>query len=68
MTATIPGTGPGEATLVEVDDIIGLPDRSESGLPKTLTAWASTTDHKAIGVAYAVTALDSSPSGASSPG
>ena len=30
---------------------------TERGLPRTLTGWMTTTDHKAIGVAYAVTAL-----------
>ena len=29
----------------------------ERGLPRTLSGWLTTTDHKAIGVAYAVTAV-----------
>ncbi len=38
-----------------VDDFL---DRSEpTGLPRTLGDWLTTTDHKAIGVAYALTAL-----------
>ena len=31
--------------------------KPERGLPRTLSAWLTTTDHKAIGVAYAVTAV-----------
>ncbi len=45
------------ADLVHVEDIIEAPDPSETGLPRTFNAWLSTTNHKAIGVAYGVTAL-----------
>ncbi|MGI9053103.1 MAG: cytochrome c oxidase subunit I [Ilumatobacteraceae bacterium] len=52
-------TEPRPNNLFEVDDFIGSPDEGEhrKGLPRTLVGWLTTTDHKAIGVAYAVTAL-----------
>ncbi len=61
LTARGESTGPtlraDAPDLIEVDDVIGLPDRTRSGLPTTLMGWLGATDHKAIGVAYAVTAL-----------
>ena len=42
---------------IEMDDVLGPADPRHSGLPRSVTAWVTTTDHKAIGVAYAVTAL-----------
>jgi cytochrome c oxidase subunit I len=42
---------------VEIDDIIGPAEEHHIRLPRTLVDWVSTTDHKAIGIAYAVTAL-----------
>ena len=41
----------------EVDEFLPTDDDGERGLPTTLLGWLTTTDHKAIGVAYAVTAL-----------
>ena len=42
---------------IEIDDVLATRPVPERGLPSTLTGWMTTTDHKAIGVAYAVTAL-----------
>jgi cytochrome c oxidase subunit I len=42
---------------LEMDDLLGPADPHHAGLPRSLSAWITTTDHKAIGVAYAVTAL-----------
>ena len=58
-----PGTP--EVDLFEVDDFIGDGHAADTGhdghertgLPGTVLGWVTTTDHKAIGVAYAVTAL-----------
>ena len=60
---TIDRRPPPDATsddLFEIDDFIGeepaaAPERR--GLPRTLIGWLTSTDHKAIGVAYGVTAL-----------
>ena len=44
---------------LRVDDVLAEHDdgvHHERGLPRTLLGWLTTTDHKAIGVAYAVTA------------
>jgi cytochrome c oxidase subunit 1 len=44
---------------LRVDDVLAEHDDGlahQRGLPRTLVAWLTTTDHKAIGVAYAVTA------------
>src|SRR5262245_46545108 len=43
--------------LISVDDVIGPRDAAHGGLPRTLVGWLTTTDHKAIGIAYAITAL-----------
>jgi cytochrome c oxidase subunit I len=43
--------------LISVDDVIGPPDITHRGLPRTLSGWLTTTDHKAIGIAYAVTSM-----------
>jgi cytochrome c oxidase subunit I len=40
-----------------VDQFLVDDPPEERGLPRTLGGWLTTTDHKAIGVAYAVTAL-----------
>jgi len=58
-----PGTP--EVDLFEVDDFIGDGHAADTGhdghertgLPGTVLGWVTTIDHKAIGVAYAVTAL-----------
>ena len=43
---------------LSVDEFIDArPRTSTRGLPRTLVGWLTTTDHKAIGVAYAVTSL-----------
>ena len=48
----------GDAELFEIDDFIGDDgEAGHKGLPRSLIGWLTTTDHKAIGVAYAVTAL-----------
>lgn len=57
MTIMVPRTGADETERVRVEDFIDSLPRSESGLPKTLMDWLTTTDHKAIGVAYAITSL-----------
>ncbi len=43
--------------LLSVDDVLATRPRHHGGLPRTLVDWITTTDHKAIGVAYAVTSL-----------
>ncbi|MCB0992985.1 MAG: cbb3-type cytochrome c oxidase subunit I, partial [Acidimicrobiales bacterium] len=57
MTTIIEGTRPGETRLVEIDGILGGRGAAGSGLPNTFLGWITTTDHKAIGVAYAVTSF-----------
>ncbi len=57
VSTEIAGTGSDEAKQVDVDAIIGLPPAGRSGLPNSLAGWLTTTDHKALGVAYAVTAF-----------
>lgn len=57
MTNTIPGTSIGEAKQIDLDSIIERPPAGRSGLPTSLAGWLTTTDHKALGVAYAVTAF-----------
>ena len=42
---------------LEIDHMLARFPEVERGLPRTLTGWMTTTDHKAIGVAYAVTAF-----------
>jgi cytochrome c oxidase subunit 1 len=42
---------------LEIDDTLARMPSVERGLPRSLTDWLTTTDHKAIGVAYAVTAF-----------
>ena len=47
-----------ELRLVDVDEIVRTTTAGRrTGLPRTLTGWLTTTDHKAIGIAYAVTSL-----------
>ena len=50
-----------ERRLVDIDEFVGggaRDDRSEhGGLPRTVLAWLTTTDHKALGVAYVLTSL-----------
>ena len=44
--------------LVRPDEFIEpASDGSHRGLPRTLVGWLTTTDHKALGIAYAVTSL-----------
>jgi cytochrome c oxidase subunit 1 len=52
-----PTGGGGPVEPLEIDELIGHVDDAETGLPRTVVGWVTTTDHKAIGVAYAVTAL-----------
>ena len=44
---------------LSVDDFLARAavGHRRAGLPRTLSGWLTTTDHKAIGIAYAVTAL-----------
>ena len=42
---------------IEIDDLIGPPEATHAGLPRSIVGWLTTTDHKAIGVAYAVTSM-----------
>jgi cytochrome c oxidase subunit 1 len=42
--------------LVAVDDFVTPPARGHA-LPRTLAGWLTTTDHKALGVAYALTSM-----------
>ena len=44
-------------TLVTVDEVLATRPTHRGGLPRTLVDWLTTTDHKAIGVAYALTSL-----------
>ncbi len=44
-------------TLVDIDRFVAPRHGERAGLPRTLIGWLTTTDHKAIGIAYAVTAL-----------
>jgi len=37
--------------------VIGVPPAGRSGLPRTLAGWLTTTDHKALCVAYAITSF-----------
>ncbi|MEM9514621.1 MAG: cytochrome c oxidase subunit I [Actinomycetota bacterium] len=58
-----------EAQLVSVDSVLGGRDGGDGGdgvddhgghdegLPKTITGWLTTTDHKALGVAYVITSM-----------
>ncbi len=47
-----------QAGLVSVDEVVASHVGSRHrGLPRTLTGWLTTTDHKAIGIAYAITSL-----------
>jgi hypothetical protein len=41
--------------LVSVDDFVDENDRGH--LPRSLTGWLTTTDHKALGIAYIVTSM-----------
>ncbi|MET0145357.1 MAG: cytochrome c oxidase subunit I [Ilumatobacteraceae bacterium] len=44
--------------MVSVDEVVASHvGNRHPGLPRTLIGWLTTTDHKAIGIAYAVTAL-----------
>ncbi|WP_051063214.1 cytochrome c oxidase subunit I [Ilumatobacter nonamiensis] len=44
--------------LVEIDDFLGDPDaHGPRGLPRTIIGWLTTTDHKALGIAYIVTSM-----------
>ena len=44
-------------TLVDINTFVAPRHGERAGLPRTLMGWLTTTDHKAIGIAYAVTAL-----------
>ena len=62
MTAVDPGTlGAGdERRLVDVDDFVRGADphsAHSAGLPRSVLGWMTTTDHKALGVAYVLTSL-----------
>ena len=66
MTALDPGPTPGGRTLgadddrrlVEIDEFLGDPDaHGPRGLPRSIMGWLTTTDHKALGIAYIVTSM-----------
>ena len=48
-----------ENRLVEIDEFVdvGADDHPRNGLPRTILGWLTTTDHKALGVAYIVTSM-----------
>ena len=48
-----------EDRLVEIDDFVdfGAEDHPRQGLPRTVMGWLTTTDHKALGVAYIITSM-----------
>ena len=48
---------PGLRSTIDIDAMVARAPGEHAGLPRTLIGWLTTTDHKAIGVAYAVTAL-----------
>ena len=50
-------TTTGHPQLVTVDEILSERRIGRGHLPRTLLGWVTTTDHKTIGVAYAVTSL-----------
>ena len=54
-TRTLGGDDPGH--LVSVDSIIGPSGQDGTGLPTTIVGWLTTTNHKALGVAYFVASL-----------
>jgi cytochrome c oxidase subunit I len=43
--------------LISVDDVVGPADARHRALPNTLAGWLTSTDHKAIGIAYGITSL-----------
>src|SRR6186997_992324 len=53
----VPMTAIPANTLVDIDHFVAPRHGERAGLPRTLIGWLTTTDHKAIGIAYAVTAL-----------
>jgi cytochrome c oxidase subunit 1 len=54
-TRTLGGDDPDH--LVSVDSIIGPSGQNGTGLPTTIVGWLTTTNHKALGVAYFVASL-----------
>ncbi len=60
MTATDPRPQPlgadDDRPLLEIDDFLDQ-GHSDGGLPRTVLGWVTTTDHKALGVAYIVTSM-----------
>ena len=60
MTAIDPGEQLSEEMppILDLNDYVGSdPDHKHSGLPRTVIGWLTTTDHKALGVAYFATSL-----------
>jgi cytochrome c oxidase subunit I len=47
----------GNFRLISVDDVVGPADARHRALPTTLAGWLTTTDHKAIGIAYGITSM-----------
>ena len=47
----------GDDGLIDIDPFVAPRPGEHVGLPRTLMGWLTTTDHKAIGIAYAVTSL-----------
>lgn len=54
-TVTLGGDDPNH--LVSIDSVIGPSGQEGTGLPTTLVGWLTTTNHKALGVAYFVASL-----------
>ncbi len=61
MTTLAPEPTPagpdGSDDLIDIDAMVALRPGEHAGLPRTLMGWLTTTDHKAIGIAYALTAF-----------
>jgi cytochrome c oxidase subunit 1 len=51
------GWQPPSSGILEIDDFVKGDGAGHSGLPRTIVGWLTATDHKALGVAYAVTSL-----------
>jgi cytochrome c oxidase subunit 1 len=48
---------PPASGILEIDDFVKGDGAGHTGLPRTVVGWLTTTDHKALGIAYVVSAL-----------
>ena len=48
---------PPASGILEIDDFVKGDGAGHTGLPRTIVGWLTTTDHKALGIAYAVASL-----------